>query len=129
MPQSPAHEYRTRTRSFKGLADLGTQWFLLAQYHPKGEMKRHVRAFISVATALGKESAVADALWNLEEVKEVHIIPGRQDILAIVEVSRHLLEPDSQSIYWFILDKLKGIPSIVDTETLVPIMSMSKWSG
>jgi DNA-binding Lrp family transcriptional regulator len=103
--------------------------FLLAQYHPKGEMKRHVRAFISVATALGKESAVADALWNLEEVKEVHIIPGRQDILAIVEVSRHLLEPDSQSIYWFILDKLKGIPSIVDTETLVPIMSMSKWSS
>jgi len=82
-----------------------------------------------VATALGKESAVADALWNLEEVKEVHIIPGRQDILAIVEVGRHLLEPDSQSIYWFILDKLKGIPSIVDTETLVPIMSMSKWSS
>ena len=68
-------------------------------------------------------------MWNLEEVKEVHIIPGRQDILAIVEVSRHLLEPDSQSIYWFILDKLKGIPSIVDTETLVPIMSISKWSS
>ncbi len=80
-------------------------------------------------TALGKESAVADALWNLEEVKEVHIIPGRQDILAIVEVGRHLLEPDSQSIYWFILDKMKGIPSIVDMETLVPIVSLSKWSS
>ncbi len=92
-------------------------------------MKRHVRAFISVMTALGKESAVADALWNLEEVKEVHIIPGRQDILAIVEVGRHLLEPDSQSIYWFILDKMKGIPSIVDMETLVPIVSLSKWSS
>ncbi len=100
----------------------------LVQYHPQGEMKRHVRAFISIATSLGKESAVADALWKLEEVKEVHIIPGRQDILAIVEVSRHLLEPDSQSIYWFILEKLKGIPSIVDTETLVPIVSLSKWS-
>lgn len=91
-------------------------------------MKRHVRAFISVATSLGKESAVADALWKLEEVKEVHIVPGRHDILAIIEVSRHLLEPGSQSIYWFILDKLKGIPSIVDTETLVPIVSLSKWS-
>jgi len=101
----------------------------LDQYHPKGEMKRHVRAFINVATSLGKESEVADALWKLEEVKEVHIIPGRHDILAIVEVSRHLLEPDIQSIYWFMLDKLKGIPSIVDTETLVPIMSLSKWSA
>jgi DNA-binding Lrp family transcriptional regulator len=101
----------------------------MVQYHPKGEMKRHVRALISVSTQLGKESDVADALWNLEEVKEVHIIPGRRDIVAIVEVSRHLLEPDSQSIYWFMLDKLKGIPSIVDTETIVPIMSMSKWSS
>lgn len=101
---------------------------VLVQYHPKGEMKRHVRAFINVATSLGKESAVADALWKLEEVKEVHIIPGRHDILAIIEVSRQFLEPDSQSIYWFILDKLKGIPSIADTETLVPIVSLSKWS-
>lgn len=91
-------------------------------------MKRHVRAFISVATSLGKETEVADALWKLDEVKEVHIIPGRHDILAIVEVARHLLEPDSQSIYWFILDKLKDIPSMVDTETLVPILSQSKWS-
>jgi DNA-binding Lrp family transcriptional regulator len=91
-------------------------------------MKRHVRAFISVATTLGKESEVADALSKLDEVKEVHIIPGRYDILAVVEVSRHLLEPDSQSIYWFMLDKLKGIPSIVDTETIIPILSTSKWS-
>ena len=101
---------------------------MFVQYHPKGEMKRHVRAFINVATSLGKETEVADALWKLDEVKEVHIIPGRHDILAIVEVARHLLEPDSQSIYWFILDKLKGIPNIVDTETLVPILSLSKWS-
>ena len=92
-------------------------------------MKRHVRAFISVQTALGKETDVADALSKLEEVKEVHIIPGKYDVLAVVEVSRHLLEPDSQSIYWFMLDKLKGIPSILDTQTLIPILSTSKWSA
>lgn len=92
-------------------------------------MKRHVRAFIYLASQLGKESQVAEALWKLEEVKEVHIIPGKHDILAVVEVSRHLLEPDSQSIYWFILDRIKGVQDITDTETLIPIVSMSKWSA
>jgi DNA-binding Lrp family transcriptional regulator len=101
----------------------------MAHYHPKNEMKRHVRAFIYLATNLGKEVEVAEALWKLEEVKEVHIIPGRHDILAVVEVSRHLLEPDSQSIYWFILDRIREISGIADTETLIPIVSMSRWSS
>ena len=101
----------------------------MVHYHPKDEMKRHVRAFIYLATTLGKESAVAEALWKLDEVKEVHIIPGRHDILAVVEVSRHLLEPDSQSIYWFILERIRDVSGIADTETLIPIVSMSKWSG
>jgi DNA-binding Lrp family transcriptional regulator len=92
-------------------------------------MKRHCRAFIYLATQLGKETQVAEELWKLAEVKEVHIVPGKHDILACVEVSRHLLEPDSQSIYWFILEKIKGIPNVTDTETLIPIVSMSKWAS
>ena len=65
----------------------------------------------------------------MEEVKEVHIIPGQHDIVAVVDVPRHFLEPDPQSIYWFILDRIKGIPDIVNTDTLIPIVSMSKWSN
>lgn len=101
----------------------------MVQYHPKDEMKRHVRAFIYLAASLGKERDVAQALWKLPEVKEVHIVPGKYDIMAVVEVPRKLLEPDSQSIYWFILDRIKNIGSIADTETLIPIVSMSKWSS
>ena len=97
-------------------------------YHPKGEMKRNARAFIYLAAALGKESKVADALFKLAEVKEVHVIPGRRDVLAVVEVPRKLLEPDSQSIYWFILERIKEIEGVTNTETLIPIVSASKWS-
>ena len=99
-----------------------------AHYHPKGEMKRHVRAFIYVAAVLGKESKVADALFKLAEVKEVHVIPGRHDIMAVVEVPRKLLEPDAQTIYWFIVERIKTIGDVTDTETLIPIVSASKWS-
>ncbi|OLD03879.1 MAG: hypothetical protein AUJ07_05295 [Crenarchaeota archaeon 13_1_40CM_3_53_5] len=102
---------------------------LLVHYHPKDEMKRHVRAFIFLETSLGKETEVAESLWKLEEVKEVHLIPGRNDVMAVAEVSRHLLEPDSQSIYWFILDRIKDISHVLNTETLIPIVSMSKWSS
>ncbi len=98
-------------------------------YHPKNEMKRNVRAFIFLETSLGKETEVAEALWKLDEVKEVHVIPGRNDVLAVVEVSRRLLEPDSQSIYWLTLDRIKGIGDVVNIETLIPIVSMSKWSS
>jgi len=101
----------------------------MAHYDPKDRMKRHVRAFIYLSTSLGKESQVADALWQMEEVKEVHIIPGQHDIVAVVDVPRHFLEPDPQSIYWFMLDRIKGIPDIVNTDTLIPILSMSKWSN
>ena len=92
-------------------------------------MKRHVRAFLYLATALGKEKDVMEELWKLPQVKEVHIIPGKYDILAIVEVDRALLEPDSQSVYWFTLDMIKHIGSISDTETIIPIVSCSRWSG
>ncbi len=92
-------------------------------------MKRNVRAFIFLETSLGKETEVAEALWKLDEVKEVHVIPGRNDVLAVVEVSRRLLEPDSQSIYWLTLDRIKGIGDVMNIETLIPIVSMSKWSS
>ena len=92
-------------------------------------MKRHVRAFLYLATALGKEKDVMEELWKLPQVKEVHIIPGKYDILAIVEVGRELLEPESQSVYWFMLDMIKHIGSISDTETVIPIVSCSKWSN
>ncbi len=81
-----------------------------------------------MAAVLGKESKVADELFKLEEIKEVHVIPGRHDIMAVAEVARKLLEPDAQSIYWFIVDRIKTIPNVTDTETLIPIVSASKWS-
>jgi hypothetical protein len=71
---------------------------------------------------------VADELWKVPEIKEVHIIPGKYDVLAIAEVERQFLEPDSHSIYWFLLSRIENIPYIEDTSTIIPVMSMSRWS-
>ncbi len=101
---------------------------MASRYHPKDEMKRYVRAFVYISTKLGRESAVADELWKVPEIKEVHIVPGKYDILAVAEVERTFLEPDSHSIYWFLLARIENIPYIENTSTVIPVMSMSRWS-
>lgn len=101
---------------------------MATRYHPKEEMKRYVRAFVYVTTKLGKETAVADELYKIPEIKEVHIIPGKYDILAVAEVERTFLESDSHSIYWFLLSRIENIPNIENTSTVIPVMSMSRWS-
>ncbi len=100
----------------------------MEHYHPKDEMKRYVRAFIYLATKLGKEKSVAEDLWRIPEIKEVHIVPGKYDILAVAEVERKFLEPDTQNIYWFLLSRIEGISGIEDTSTIIPVLSMSHWS-
>src|SRR2546425_9132872 len=94
----------------------------MEHYHPKDEMKRYVRAFIYLATKLGKEKSVAEDLWRIPEIKEVHIVPGKYDILAVAEVERKFLEPDSHNIYWFLLSRIEGISGIEDTSTIIPEM-------
>ena len=101
---------------------------MLEHYHPKDEMKRYVRAFIYLSTKLGNEKSVAEDLWKVPEIKEVHIIPGKYDILAVAEVERKFLEPDAHGIYWFLLARIENIPNIEDTSTVIPVVSMSRWS-
>ncbi len=100
----------------------------MEHYHPKDEMKRYVRAFIYLSTKLGKEKAVAEDLWKVPEIKEVHIVPGKYDILAVAEVERKILEPASHNIYWFLLSRIEGISGIEDTSSVIPVVSMSRWS-
>src|SRR5436189_6434269 len=100
----------------------------MEHYHPKDEMKRYVRAFIYLSTKLGKEKAVAEDLWKVPEIKEVHIVPGKYDILAVAEVERKLLERDYHSIYWFILSRIEGISVIVATSMVIPVASTTRWS-
>ena len=108
--------------------DRNSKLIIMEHYHPKDEMKRYVRAFIYLSTKLGKEKSVAEDLWGIPEIKEVHIIPGKYDILAVAEVERKFLEPDSHNIYWFLLSRIEGISGIEDTSTIIPVISMSHWS-
>ena len=62
---------------------------------------RPQKAFVLIKTDPGREREVADKLNKLPEVKEVHIITGEWDILAVVETERELVLPtDKRCSSW-----------------------------
>ncbi len=91
------------------------------------EIKRMSRAFVYIDCHSGKERDLMNKLLQHHEVKEVHLITGKNDIIAVLEVKRDILVPSSTNIYHFI-EKVRGYPEVNDTETVIPLYSMTKWT-
>jgi DNA-binding Lrp family transcriptional regulator len=84
------------------------------------------KAFVLIKTDPGREREVADKLNKLDEVKEVHIITGEWDILAVVETDRELILPTDEKVLELVMDKITTVPHIRDTNTMIPSFSRSK---
>jgi len=90
------------------------------------EMKRMTRTFVLIEVAPGKERNVVDKLLEHEQVVEAHVITGKHDILAVLQVEREIAVPDADRVM-HVLDKLRRIPGVLDTETILPIFSKTKF--
>jgi DNA-binding Lrp family transcriptional regulator len=84
------------------------------------------KAFVLIKTDPGREREVADKLNKLDEVKEVHIITGEWDILAVVETDRELILPTDEKVLELVMDKITTVPHIRDTNTMIPSFSRIK---
>jgi DNA-binding Lrp family transcriptional regulator len=84
------------------------------------------KAFVLIKTDPGKEREVADRLNRLPEVKEVHIITGEWDILAVVETERELVLPTDEKVLELVMDKITTLPYLQDTNTMIPSFSKYK---
>lgn len=89
------------------------------------EMKRMSRAFVLVDVAKGKERNVMDDLLQHEEVIEAHMIPGKHDILAVLQIKREIIAPSHDKLM-DILDRIRGTSGVLDTETIEPTFSKTK---
>ncbi len=92
------------------------------------EIKRNSRAFVYIDCHSGKEKELMDKLLENPEVKEVHLITGKNDVLAVLEVKRDILVPSSTNIYHFV-EKVRHYPEVNDTETVIPLYSKTKWTA
>jgi Lrp/AsnC family transcriptional regulator for asnA, asnC and gidA len=87
---------------------------------------RPQKAFVLIKTDPGRERDVADRLNKLPEVREVHIITGEWDILAVVETERELVLPTDEKVLELVMDKITTLAHIQDTNTMIPSFSKYK---
>lgn len=87
---------------------------------------RPQKAFVLIKTDPGKEREVSDRLFKLPEVKEVHLITGEWDILAVLETEREIVLPTDEKVLELVMDKVTTVPYLRDTNTIIPSFSRYK---
>jgi DNA-binding Lrp family transcriptional regulator len=93
------------------------------------EMKGKRRAFVFIAIAPGSEEAFVERLMRYDEVLEAHFMVGEYDVLAVLE-----FEVYGQAFLWsfqeivsnFVLDKIRRLRGVRDTNTIIPTRSITK---
>jgi DNA-binding Lrp family transcriptional regulator len=90
------------------------------------EMKQGINVFILMNVQARKETKLIDKLFELEEVKEVHSVHGDVDIVVKVVLTRNLLSSDAEIISQFVHERVRQLPGVISTKTLIPGISKIK---
>lgn len=90
------------------------------------EMLRSITAFITMNVDAKRELKIAEKLFALPEVREVHSIHGSIDILVKIVLTRDLLSSDAEVIGQFVHEKVRQIDGVTATQTLIPGTSKIK---
>jgi len=72
-----------------------------------------VTAFIFATTKTGKEKEVLETLTKLNEVQEAHNVYGDYDLVLRTETA------DLDKLNEFLIDKLRAVPNIAMTTTMI----------
>jgi hypothetical protein len=90
------------------------------------EMKQGINVIILINVQASKEIKLMDKLFELEPVKEVHSVHGDVDLVVKVVLTRDLLSSDAEIISQFVHEKVRQLPGVVSTKTLIPGISRVK---
>jgi len=70
-----------------------------------------------------------DRLLKYDEVAEVHLIPGQYDLLVVLEFElygREIFVSPQEAISKFVIEKIRTLRGVLDTNTIYPTLSMTK---
>jgi hypothetical protein len=90
------------------------------------EMKRGITAFVQLLVQAKREHRIMERLFELDEVREIHAVHGDIDILVKVVLTRDLLISDAETIGQFVHEKIRQLPGVNSTKTLIPGFSKLK---
>jgi len=84
-----------------------------------------VRAFTYVKIKGGDIDRIRRMLEGLGEVKELHFLTGDWDILVVLDFPPKVT--NKRRVLDFVSERIRGIPEVLDTSTLVPELSVTKF--
>ena len=87
---------------------------------------RYQKAFVLLKVEPGHEEEVIDSLLKLDEVKEVHVVPGEWDVLAVIQAEKEVVSPGDEKVYKLVMGKIGKIKHVRDTNTMVSHFSRIK---
>lgn len=86
-------------------------------------MAAQAKAIILIQTDIGAETRVMEQLYEIPEITEVFIVYGIYDIVALIEAD------SLEKIREIITNKIRKLPEIRTTSTMVVVEGRSKKSG
>jgi DNA-binding Lrp family transcriptional regulator len=93
----------------------------LAELMPT-ELKR-LRAYTYIKVKGGDLDRVREALLEFAEARELHLLTGDWDVFVVLEFPQNSRK---RQILDFITERIRGIPNVLDTSTLVPEYTVTK---
>ena len=84
------------------------------------------RSFVFLKVKVKKLNDVIEELIELKEVKEVHVVTGKNDLLVILE-NEYSISRQSEDIIDFVVNKIGKMNGVEDTNTIIPTRSRYKW--
>jgi len=86
---------------------------------------KSVRAFSYLKVRGGDLDKIKRLLETLAEVKELHFLTGDWDILVVLDFQP--TTANKRRVLDFVTDKIRGIPEVIDTSTIIPEYSLTKF--
>jgi DNA-binding Lrp family transcriptional regulator len=84
-----------------------------------------VRAFTYLKVRGGDLDRIRNLLETFQEVKELHFLTGDWDILVVLEFPT--VGASKRRVLDFVTERIRGIPEVLDTSTVVPEFSVTKF--
>lgn len=88
-------------------------------------MPRTVKAFELIRAQTGKEDVLMNGLMRLPQVREVHLLAGKWDIIATLAFEEEPIDP-RERLLDIVTGKIRKMSLVRDTNTIVPAMSRIK---
>jgi DNA-binding Lrp family transcriptional regulator len=86
---------------------------------------RGVRAFTYIKVRGGDLDRIRHLLETFAEVKELHFLTGDWDMMAVLDFPAPAAS--KRQVLDFVTDRIRGIPEVLDTSTVVPEFSVTKF--